>query len=97
MKNRNFQTQEDPFSRDAQGINKSYHDVLLLMKLSQTKPQVKNMNIIFYDLYYTVIKNIDESKVVKDKNELIENDHVNFNDIVPNHYVGIKPRETILK
>ena len=27
------------------------------MKYLQTKPQVKNMNINYYDLYYTVIKN----------------------------------------
>ena len=26
------------------------------MKFFQTKPQVKNMNIIYYDLFYTVIK-----------------------------------------
>ena len=48
MKNKNFQTQhEDPFSRNAQGISKVYHEVFLLMKFLQTKPQVKNMNIIF--------------------------------------------------
>ena len=30
MKNKNFQTQyEDPFSRNAQGISKIYHEVLL--------------------------------------------------------------------
>ena len=55
MKNKNFQTQEDPFSKNAQGISKIYHEVLLLMKFLQTKPQVKNMNINYYDLYYTVI------------------------------------------
>ena len=31
------------------------------MKLLQNKPQVKNMNICFYDLYYTAIKNRDEN------------------------------------
>ena len=59
MKHKNFQTQEDPFSKDAQGASRIYHDVLLLMKFLQTKPQVKNMNIYYYDLYYTVIKNRD--------------------------------------
>ena len=68
MKNRNFQTQEDPFSKNAQGINKIYHKLLLLMKFLQTKPQVKNMNINYYDLYYTVIKTRD------DKNENNESD-----------------------
>ena len=51
MKNRNFQTQEDPFAKNAQGISKIYHQLLLLMKFLQTKPQVKNMNINYYDLY----------------------------------------------
>ena len=32
MKNKNFQTEEDPFSKNAQGISKIYHEVLLLMK-----------------------------------------------------------------
>ena len=32
MKIRNFQTQEDPFSKNVQGISKIYHEVLLLMK-----------------------------------------------------------------
>ena len=45
MKNRNFQTQEDPFAKNAQGISKIYHELLLLMKFLQTKSQVKNMNI----------------------------------------------------
>ena len=55
MKNKNFQTQEDPFVKNAQGISKVYHDVLLLMKFLQTKPRVKNMIINYFDLYYTVI------------------------------------------
>ena len=40
MKNKNFQTQEGPFAKNAQGISKIYHEVLLLMKFLQTKPQV---------------------------------------------------------
>ena len=46
MKNRNFQTQEHPFAKNAQGIGKIYHELLLLIKFLQTKSQVKNMNII---------------------------------------------------
>ena len=42
---------EDPFSKDVQGIRKIYHEVLLLMKCLQTKPQIKKMNINYYDLY----------------------------------------------
>ena len=45
MKNKNFQTQEDPFSKNAQGINKIYHEVYLAMNFLQTKPQIENMNI----------------------------------------------------
>ena len=30
------------------------------MKFLQTKPQVRNMNINYYDLYYTVIENRDD-------------------------------------
>ena len=91
MKNRNFQTQgQDPFSKNAQGVSKIYHEVLLLLKFLQTKPQVKNMNIDYYDLYYTVIKTGIDNEDVKD--------YINFNDVItPNHYIGIKPRETILK
>ena len=32
MKHKNFQTQVDPFSKNAQGISKNYNEVLLLMK-----------------------------------------------------------------
>ena len=53
----------DPFAKNGQGISKICHEVLLLMKFSQTKPQVKNMYINYYYLYYTVIKNRDENKL----------------------------------
>ena len=80
MKNKSFQTQQDPFSKNAQGISEFYHKVLLLMKFLQTKPQIKNMNTKYYDLYYTVIR-------IRDENEDIDNiDYNNFNDIItPNH------------
>ena len=94
MKNRNFQTQEDPFAKNAPGISKIYHELLLLMKFLQTKSQVKNMNINYFDLYYTVIKTRDKNKVIDFQYENDENDYINFNDMVP---IGIKPREIILK
>ena len=56
MKNRNFQIQEDPFAKNAQGISKIYHEVLLLMRYLQTKPQVKNMNINYYDFIILLLK-----------------------------------------
>ena len=67
------------------------------MKFLQTKPQVKNMNINYYDLYYTIIKTKDKNKYIDNQYEKDENEYINFNDYVPNHYVGIKPRETILR
>ena len=98
MKNRNFQTQEDPFAKNAQGISKIYHEVLLLMKLLQTKLQVKNMSINYYDMYFTIIKTRGENKDIDIQYQIDENDYINFNDfITPNHYVGIKPRETFLR
>ena len=99
MKNKNFQTNKQyPFSRNTQGISKNYLEVFLLMKYLQTKPKIKNMNIKYYDLYYTVIKVRDENKDIENQYENDDNDYINFNDILsPNHYVGIKPRETILR
>ena len=63
--------------------------VLLLTKILQTKPQVKNVNINYDDLYYTVIKN---------RKEIVYNQYQNvfniLNDVtIPNHYVGLKDRE----
>ena len=89
-KNKNFRFEQDTFAKNAQGINKIYHEVLLLMKFLQTKTQVKSMNIKYYDLYYTVIKNRDENEIVNAKDN--ENDYNNMNDIIPNHYIGIKLR-----
>ena len=40
MKDKNFQSGQDSFAKNAQGISKIYHEVLLLMKFLQTKPQV---------------------------------------------------------
>ena len=90
MKNENFQTQQDPFAKNAKGISKIYHELLLLMKFLQTKPQVKSVNISFHDLYYTVIKTRDENKDIDNQYEIDDNDYINFNDfITPNHYIGI--------
>ena len=84
---------EDPFAKNAQGISKNYHEVILLIKFLQTKPHIKNMNIKYYDFYYTVIKNRDEKEVVDNQ---YENDYINFNYVIPNNNISIKPRETIL-
>ena len=96
MKNKNFQTNnQDPFAKNAQGISKIYHEVLLLMKFLQTKPQVKNMNINYYDLYNTVIKVRDKNRDIDIQNENDENDYIDINDfITPNHNVS---HESILR
>ena len=92
--NTNIRMDEDPFSKNYQGISKIYHEVLMLMKLLQTKPQVKNMKINYYDSYCTVIKSRDEKEIVNADYKTVENGYINFDDIVvPNH----TPRETILK
>ena len=84
----NIRFDEDPFAKNAQVSSKIYHEVLLLMKFLQTKPQVKNMKISYYDLYYTVIKNRDENEILDNK---YETDYISLNDvIIPNHYVGKK-------
>ena len=85
--NMNIRMDEDPFARNAQSISEIYHEVLLLMKFLQTKPQVKHMNINYYDLYYTIIKKRDEEEILDNQ---YENDYINLNDIIPNHYIGRK-------
>ena len=97
MKNKNFKTQQDPFAKNAQGISKIYHEVLKLMNFLQTKPQIKNMNINYNDLYYTVLKTRDENKDIDNQYENDENYFNNFNDIVPKHYIEIKNNNEILR
>ena len=98
MKIKNFQTQQDPYAKNAQGISKHYHEIILLMKFLQTKPIVKNMNINYYDLYYTIIKVRDENRDIDNQFENDDNDYFNFNDFInPNHYIGIKKNNKILK
>ena len=66
------------------------------MKFLQTKPQIKNMKINYYDSYYTVIKNRGENLDIDTQYEKDANDCISFNDyITPNHNVGIKPRELL--
>ena len=64
MKHKSFQTQEDPFAKTALGISKNYPEVFLLVKFLQTKPQVKNMNIIFM-IYIILLLKIEKKKIMK--------------------------------
>ena len=78
-----FQFEEDLFTENVQGNGKIYHEVMLLVKFLQTKPQIKHMNINYYVLYYTVNKKRDDNA--------IENDYISYNDfITPNHYIERK-------
>ena len=52
------------------------------MKFLRTKPQVKNMNINYYDLYNTVIKTRDENRDIDIQNENDENDYIDINDFI---------------
>ena len=89
--NMNIRMDQDLFAENAQGISKIYLVVLLLMKFLRNKPQVKNMEFIYYDLYYTVIKNKDENDIVDNH---YENIYINFNDfITPDQYIGRKNNE----
>ena len=98
MNIRNFKIEQITFSKNAQGISKLYHEVLLLMKFLQIKPQVENMKNYYFVLYYTTIENRNDKEIVNNKNEDNESDSIIFNDINnPIHCIGIKPPETIFK
>ena len=55
-----FQFEKGRFAKNAQGFGKIFHEVLPLMKVLQTKTQVKSLNTNCYDLYYTAIKHLTE-------------------------------------
>ena len=66
MRSNTFPFEEDPFAVKDGGISETYQEALFLMKFLQTKPQVKSMNVNYYDLYYTVIKNRNENHIGKE-------------------------------
>ena len=97
MNIRNFQIEQDPFSKNAESNNKIDNEVLLLMIFAQTKPQNENMNITYHDLYYTVIKNRDEKEIVVNEKESSENDFINYEEfIAPIHFNGQKNNEMLI-
>ena len=67
-----FSFDEDPSAISAQGIGKIFHGVSLILKDLKTNPQVKIMNINYYDLYYTVIGNRDGKNVENDDDNILE-------------------------
>ena len=46
-------------------------------------------------IFFTAIRIREEHRDIDIQYENDENDYNNFNDIVPNHYIGIKPRELL--
>ena len=52
----------------------------MLMKFLHTKPQVKNKNIKYYDLYYTIKNGFEKN--VDDQMERNENDYINYEDFI---------------
>ena len=68
------------------------------MKFLQTKLQIKKMNIKYYYLYYTVIKNRKDKEIVNDEFENNETDYIYFNDfITPYRYIGRKSNDVMLR
>ena len=79
--NGSFQFEEDHFSKNVESISKICHEVSLLEKLLQVKPQIKSMKIEYSDLYCTVIKNRVEKEI----------EYFTFNEfITPCHYNQVK-------
>ena len=68
------------------------------MNFLRTKPQVTNININYFDLYYTVIRIRDENREIDNQYENDDNDYIISTDYIsPNHYVGIKKNNEILR
>ena len=57
-----FQFEEDHFSKGAQGRALLMHEALSLRKFFQTKHQVKNRNINYYDLYNAIILYLSDER-----------------------------------
>ena len=67
------------------------------MKFLETKPQLKNINSKYFDLFYTVIKNRNDKEIEDDKYENKEVEYINLKDFIPpNHYIGRKNNNEIL-
>ena len=95
MKNKNFQSNKvDPFSKNAKGVGKIYHEVLLLMDFLQTKPDIKNMNII---LIYIILlfKTRDENKNIDNQYEKDYHDYIDINDFLSAINYNTSSRETL--
>ena len=93
-----FQSEEELFNKNEERITKLYLQVMLLLKVLLTEPQVKRNNFNF-EFQETFIKNGDDNQnVVEYEYENEETDLIKYDDfIVPNYYNGIKPCETILR
>ena len=96
--NGNFQFGKNLFSESVKSNSKFYYEVLLIMIFLQTKPNIKKMHNNYYDLYYTVIKNRKDNVEEQDIIRVDEIDYISFeNSITPNHYIGRKNDNSILR
>ena len=84
-----FRFEEDPFGNKVEGIGENYQELLTIMNILQTKPQVKNMNFEYNDLFYTVKENRDQIVL----EEIYNYDKLCDNIRMPSFDIGIKPRE----
>ena len=88
-----FQFEGDPFSKSPESISKFYAEVFLLMNCLHNKPLIKSMNMNFFYLYYTVIKNRDGKMIIED----YEKDYVHSNSyITSKQNIGSKIVKTVL-
>ena len=92
-----FQLKEGAFSGKAQCISIFFDEVLFVVKLLQTMPDVESMKKTYYEFYYTIIKN----RGGKQEQELDKYDNVIsylYDEIImPTYNLGIKRGETLLK
>ena len=89
-----FHFEEDVFSKGAQGFSKIYHEVLLLMIFFHNLSLRLELWIRIIMICITLWLKIEE--IVND--DEYENDYIIFVDfITPNHYIGIKNDDVILR
>ena len=70
------------------------------MKLLQTKPQIRKITFNYFDFFYTVINNRKEKGDGEEQDIIIvdESNYIKYNDfILPNHFVGRKSKNSLLR
>ena len=75
-----FQFEEDIFSKKAEAITETFHEVIILYKILETKPRFETTKKSKYNLFHTVFK----SRNGKEDN--IEEDDFNNSDSLYDKY-----------